>query len=88
VENPDLIEFYGTECPHCRRMDKIVAELEKKKKITIAKLEVWHDEENKKILEAIPEFNKCRGVPFFFNRTSGKFICGECSLEDLEKWAE
>lgn len=88
MENPDLIEFYGTECPHCKRMEPLVKEFEKKSKVVIVKLEVWHNEENRKMLEEIEVFSQCGGVPFFYNRISGKFVCGETTLEGLEEWAK
>ena len=88
MENPDLIEFYGAECPHCIRMEAVVKKFEKKHKTVLTKFEVWHNEENKNVLKAIPEFKQCNGVPFFYNRETKKIICGECSLEELEKWAK
>ncbi len=86
-EGSELIEFYGEECPHCRRMEKVVAQFEKRHKTKITKLEVWHNKENMKLLETIPAFASCRGVPFFWNKEIGKAICGECTLEQLEDWA-
>ena len=83
----NIIEFFGTECPHCKRMEPVIEKFEKKHgKIT--KLEVWHNEENDKMMREIPEFQKCGGVPFFFNKDNNKFICGECTLEELEEWAK
>jgi len=88
VENPNLIEFFGTECLHCIRMKPTVEKFEKKHKIILTKIEVWHSEENNKTMEDIPEFKQCGGVPFFYNKETRKFICGECSLEELENWAK
>jgi len=88
MENPNLIEFYGEECPHCKRMEKTVSEFEKKHKITITKLEVWHNDKNKEVMESILQFSKCGGVPFFFNKENGKFVCGETTLDGLEDWAK
>jgi len=35
------------------------------------------------------EFDKghCGGVPFFFNKKSGKWVCGGADYEGLKKWA-
>lgn len=88
MENPNLIEFYGQECPHSIKMKEIVSKFEKKHKTILTKLEVWHNEENDKLLRSIPEFSKSKGVPFFFNKENNKFICGACKLEELEEWAE
>jgi thiol-disulfide isomerase/thioredoxin len=82
----DLIEFYGTECPHCIRMDPLIQRLEEETRLKIKRLEVWHNEANAKLLE---QFDKgfCGGVPFFFNKKTGKWICGSTSYENLKKWA-
>jgi len=39
-----LLEFTGAEWPHCHKMDPLVERLEDEEKIKIAKLEVWHNE--------------------------------------------
>jgi len=35
------------------------------------------------------EYDKgyCGGVPFFFNKKTGKWICGSADYERLKKWA-
>lgn len=88
MENPNLIEFYGKECPHCLKMRKIVSKFEKKHKTTLTKIEVWHDKANDKKMRAILVFKKCGGVPFFYNKDNEKFICGEAGLRELEAWAK
>lgn len=85
MENPNLIEFYGEECPHCFKMQKIIDKFEKKHKTKLTKLEVWHNEDNKKLMEDIIESKQC-SVPFFFNKENNKFICGEATLKQLEDW--
>lgn len=82
----NLVLFYGRECPHSKKVEKIVLEFEKRFG-KILKLEVWHDSENKKTMKEIPEFRQCNGTPFFFNKDNKKFICGECNLDQLEDWA-
>ncbi len=81
-----LLEFYGTECPHCVIMHDLVLRLEKEESVKIEALEVWHNEENAQKLE---EYDKdlCGGVPFFYNTETKKFICGEASYEELKDWA-
>ena len=81
-----LLEFYGTECIHCKDSDPIIARLEKEHKIKITKLEVWHDAKNAAILEKLDK-GKCGGVPFFYNEDSGKWICGTPEYEELKDWA-
>ena len=82
-----LLEFYGTECPHCVRMHELVVRLEKEEGVKVEALEVWHNEENeKKMLEYDKDL--CGGVPFFYNTKTKKFICGESSYEELKDWAK
>lgn len=83
-----LLNFYGTECPHCIEMHKLTDRLEKEAGIVIDKLEVWHNDENMKKLEAIDNGELCGGVPFFYNTETKKFICGEADYEELKEWAE
>lgn len=82
----DLIEFYGTECHFCKVMDPIVQRLEKEEKVKLTKLEVWHNSANAKILQQYDQ-GKCGGVPFFYNKKTGKWICGAVSYEEFKKWA-
>lgn len=54
--------------------------------IAIESYEVWHSDENSKKMD---EYDKgyCGGVPFFVNPETGKWICGECSYEELKALA-
>jgi thiol-disulfide isomerase/thioredoxin len=81
-----LLEFYGTECPHCVRMHPLIEKLESEEKVQVQKFETWHHEENEKKRQ---EYDKgyCGGVPFFFNTETGKYLCGETDYESLKKWA-
>jgi thiol-disulfide isomerase/thioredoxin len=82
----DLLEFYGTECVHCKQMEPLIERLEAETGVRIKRLEVWHNEENARIMR---EFDNgfCGGVPFFFNKKSGKWLCGAHNYETLKKWA-
>ena len=82
-----LLEFYGTECPHCVRMHELVERLDKEEGIKVESLEVWHNKENEKKLLKLDK-DMCGGVPFFFNTETKKFICGEADYETLGKWAK
>ena len=82
-----LLEFYGTECPHCERMHVLVAKLEKEEGIKVESLEVWHNEENEnKLLEL--DKDMCGGVPFFYNMETKKWLCGEVNYNELKDWAQ
>jgi hypothetical protein len=67
-------------------MDPLVERLENEERVKIAKLEVWHNEANAKLMR---EYDKgyCGGVPFYFNKKTGKWICGSADYERLKKWA-
>jgi thiol-disulfide isomerase/thioredoxin len=82
-----LLEFYGTECPHCVQMHELVEKLEKEEGIKIESLEVWHNKENEKRLLELDK-DMCGGVPFFYNLKTKKFICGSDSYENLKSWAQ
>ena len=86
AEKKRLLEFYGTECKFCIKMDPLVERLEKEEKIKLEKFEVWHNAKNQKLKEG---FDKgfCGGVPFFLNTDTGEWICGAVSYEDFKKWA-
>jgi len=67
-------------------MEPLVERLETEEGVSIGKLEVWHHEANARIMR---EYDKgyCGGVPFFFNKKTGKWICGETDYERLKQWA-
>jgi len=82
-----LLEFYGTECPHCEGMKPLIKKLEKEEKVKVDSFETWFNEENAR---KMAEYDKdlCGGVPFFYNTKNKKFICGEASYEELKNWAK
>ena len=86
-----LIEFYGTECVHCREVDPLIEKLEKEEGVKITRLEVWHNSENAALMDKLDRDEKgqtlCGGVPFFYNEKTGKKICGTTSYEKIKKWA-
>jgi len=82
-----LLFFYGIECPHCEKMLPLVDRLEREERVNVEKLESWHNDENQRKLEEIPEQAECGGVPFLYNTDSKKWICGEDTYENLKKWA-
>lgn len=82
----NLIEFYGTECVHCHAMEPSIERLEEETGLKIEKIEVWHNAKNAKMMEQYDK-NYCGGVPFFFNKKTDKWICGETSYENLKRWA-
>ena len=85
--DPNLLEFYGTECKHCNDMKPFVERLESELGKELTKLEVWHNQQNLKKLEECDQ-GRCGGVPFFFNKKTGKFICGSTTYDKLKAWAQ
>ena len=81
-----LLMFTGTECTHCHEMEPLLKELEKKEKVSVERLEVWHNSDNMKKLKSLDN-GKCGGIPFFFNTKTQKWICGSTSYEHLKEWA-
>lgn len=82
-----LLEFFGTECPHCVRMHELVERLEKEEGLQVDAFEVWHNKENEQKMTEY-DTDLCGGVPFFYNTQTKKFICGEASYETLKAWAK
>ena len=85
-QKPNLIEFFGTECSHCRDMDPLIARLQDEHGVEITRLEVWHNEQNARLLREYDQ-GRCGGVPFFYNTQTGKWLCGSVSYEKIKDWA-
>ncbi len=81
-----LIEFYGTECSHCRTMEPLIARLQDEEGFEVVRLEVWHNEENARRLREYDQ-GRCGGVPFFYNTKTGQWICGSAGYDKLKAWA-
>ncbi len=67
-------------------MEPLVQRLEEEEKVKVAKMEVWHNDANAKLMRELDK-GYCGGVPFFFNKKTGKWICGSTDYERLKKWA-
>jgi thiol-disulfide isomerase/thioredoxin len=81
-----LMEFYGTECSHCRSMEPLIEILRDKEGVEILRLEVWHNQENANLLRQYDQ-GRCGGVPFFYNTKTEKWLCGSVNYEKLREWA-
>lgn len=90
VINAEFVEFYGAECPHCKAMEPIVAQVEKDTGITFQKIEVWHNDTNKATFmmhaQSIERDCGLLGVPAFYSNKTDKAICGEISAEKLKEF--
>jgi len=89
-----FVEFYGAECPHCKKMVPIVEQVEKDIGITFEKLEVWHNDTNRafylnymnNVMRDCNLKNEGIVVPTFMSMKNNKSICGEKSVEELKKF--
>lgn len=82
-----LIEFYGTECVHCKAMRPLAERLEAELNVKIKRYEVWHNADNAKIMQQYDR-DFCGGVPFFYNTRTNKWICGSTTYEKFKAWAQ
>jgi len=82
----DLLEFYGAECAHCKQMEPLIERLQVETNSKVKRLEVWHDEANLNLMRELDK-GYCGGVPFFFNKKTGKWLCGAHDYEALKQWA-
>lgn len=83
-----FIEFYGAECPHCKKMAPIVAQVENETGVQFDKLEVWHNETNKNLYLIYQEdiTRDCGDliIPTFISLRTNRTKCGEMSGDDLK----
>lgn len=87
-----LLMFVGRECLHCRRMEPIVAELERQLGRRFERLEVWHNPANAARMREHADVLRAAcggllGVPAFYNEQTGEALCGEVDLDTLRGWA-
>ncbi|QLH74053.1 MAG: thioredoxin family protein [Methanomassiliicoccales archaeon] len=88
-----LIWFWGRECPHCKQIRPTVEQLEKELNIKLEHLEVWHNQENQRLMQEYGDVisEACGGelgVPAFYNERKGKALCGyRISLDKMKEWA-
>ncbi|WP_019176945.1 YbbN family protein [Methanomassiliicoccus luminyensis] len=88
-----LIFFWGRECPHCAKIHPLVGEVSKEMGKEITELEVWHSEENQKLMRSYGDVLKqacggSLGVPAFYNERTKKALCGmRTTKEQIVTWA-
>ena len=65
-EKVKLYFFHGAECPHCaEEKSDLLKDLKKDKDVEIIEYEVWHNEENAKLLDDVQKrFGTESGVPY------------------------
>ncbi len=82
-----LIDFYGTECHFCKKMEPLIERIEEETGLKFEKVEVWHNEENAKIWKEM-DAGFCGAVPLFVNTKTNKKICGAADYKTFKAWAE
>lgn len=87
MEMSHLLEFYGTECVHCKQVEPLLERLEDELGVTVTRLEVWHNQEHAALWKKYDQ-GRCGGVPFFYNTRTQKWLCGTPSYEALRAWAQ
>lgn len=93
-----LIFFWGRECPHCAKLHPIVTEvseeLARENGKGIEEKEVWHSEENAKLMRSYGQALKkacggSLGVPALYNERTKKALCGmRTTKEQILEWAK
>ena len=53
MEMSHLLEFFGTECVHCKKIEPLLERLEDELGVTVTRLEVWHNQANADPVEKI-----------------------------------
>eukprot|EP00931_Biecheleriopsis_adriatica_P087194 TRINITY_DN61697_c0_g1_i1.p1 TRINITY_DN61697_c0_g1~~TRINITY_DN61697_c0_g1_i1.p1 ORF type:complete len:188 (+),score=39.75 TRINITY_DN61697_c0_g1_i1:75-566(+) len=86
---PHLIGFYAEQSMEAKRMRYLGNLLEKELPGTkIVWLEAWENPLNERLRATIDNRNQCGGVPYLFNRKTGKVLCGVVAYDKLRAWAQ
>uniref|UniRef100_A0A7S4VI20 Thioredoxin domain-containing protein n=1 Tax=Alexandrium monilatum TaxID=311494 RepID=A0A7S4VI20_9DINO len=86
---PHLIGFYAERSMEAKRMKYLGDLLEKELPGTkIVWLEAWNNPMNERLRATIDLRGQCGGVPYLFNRKTGKVLCGVVAYDKLRMWAQ
>jgi hypothetical protein len=90
-EEPYLIEFHAAGADQCDEMKPAMSAVEKTLNTRILKWDVWSDPAAYKLMQFLDKGpdgrSKCGGLPFFYNRKTGKIVCGATTEKNLMNWA-
>ena len=86
-DEPELLEFYGAECDHCKMVAGFLDRLKAEEGIEVKRFEVWHSSANQGIFMKHAS-GKCKGVPFLINTANGASLCGPKTYEAVLGWAK
>jgi hypothetical protein len=91
-EEPYLIEFHAAGADQCDEMKPAMGAVEKELNTRILKWDVWSDPAAYKLMQFLDKGpdgrSKCGGLPFFYNRKTGKIVCGATTEKNLMNWAQ
>jgi glutaredoxin len=83
-----LLFFSGADCDHCEVMRRLISRMKDEFGISVDEREVWHNEDNYKLMESCTKESGCPGIPVFVNTTTGVVLCGEVTYKQLVSWAQ
>ena len=90
-EEPYLIEFHAAGADQCDEMRPAMSAVEQALNTRILKWDVWSDPAAYKLMQFLDKGpdgrSKCGGLPFFYNRKTGKIVCGATTEKNLMNWA-
>ena len=72
-------------------IETVVERLEQEDGVEIEALEVWHNEENKRVMNSLSRLydKECNGnfvVPSFYDKETDRLICNPGTYENLKTW--
>lgn len=85
VSGADIIFFFGRECPHCRDVEKFLADNKVSEKIKFESAEIWHNTANADLMKQ--KTAECQigpsgmGVPLLWAR--GRCYVGALEVENF-----
>lgn len=86
---PHLIGFYAEQSMEAKRMRFLAGLLEQELPgVKIVWLETWENPLNERLRATIDLRGQCGGVPYLFNRKTGKVLCGVVAYDKLRAWAQ
>ncbi len=77
--------FYGDGCAACEEVRLQLAQLSFKQGFSYKEIEVWNNEENRKIFDKRVSKDKCDNVPVVINQKTGEVWCDK-EIQSLKEF--
>lgn len=87
TDTSHLLSFYGNDCEMCEYMVQHIKRVEKELGTKVRRFETWSNPQHEKLRAVCDSRSGCGGVPFFYNKESGRWICGATTYDNLKRWA-